>query len=166
MKIDAKYVGYYIEKKRTKMGYSRESREQLAKEAGVKVTSIEKYETGQALPDSRTLPGLCAALKVSAWSLLNGEDQPQNDRLLISLLKITEVIRMLWAAIIGLLVMNFAVWIQPPVEKLMSAAGASEQSFLAGVCDGVFAGVKIVGVVVFAYGIASYIRAKAEREND
>ncbi len=159
--MNTRKIGRYILRKRNEMGYTRE---QLAVKAGVKSSAIEKYEAGEKIPASKDIKGLCAALQVSAWSLLNGEEQPQNDRILIRLLRISEVIRMLWTAIIGLLIMNAAVYIQPVVTRLLSIEKVADDSFLYGFCNGAFTGIKIVGVVVFAYGIASYIRSAAEQK--
>ena len=151
--MNAIQIGNYIKEKRFEQDLSAK---ELAERIGVSREELKRWEAGEKFPASESLPELSAALKVSTWSLLNGEDRPKSDRILIQLMRMTEVLRMLWVAIAGLLIMNAAVYIQPVIVKLLLLGGVSGRSFWMGLCDGTFTGFKMIGVIIFAYGIACY----------
>lgn len=105
------------------------------------------------MPDYSIVQALCQILGITVIELLNGEENNQNDEVVIDLLWLKEKAKKFKWVIAGLLCMNIAELIRNylPADQNLPA-------FFLGLIDGSLAGFMIVGVCLFVYGIASYFR--------
>lgn len=134
------------------------TQDQLAEKLGVTNKAVSKWENGKSMPDLSIIQDLCKILGISVTTLLNGEDN-KDDELVIKLLWIIDRLKQFKYAIIGLLIMNLAY----QIENLKVFDFPEKGTFIKGFCDGSFAGLKLVGVCIFAYGIAAYIKRNNQK---
>ena len=126
-----KKTGAYIAAKRIEQDISEE---ELAKNLNVTVTQVEKWERGDKLPGILQLEPLCSVLGMR-------------------LLRKVEKYKGLFVAIIGLLLTQLPFPVRFVAE---SAAG----QFISGLVTGVSTGCALVGVCVFSYGLALFLKNK------
>ena len=145
-----KKTGAYIAAKRIEQDISEE---ELAKNLNVTVTQVEKWERGDKLPGILQLEPLCSVLGCNVTQLLQGDDAASADVLVMRLLRKVEKYKGLFVAIIGLLLT------QLPFTVLFVAESAAGQ-FISGLVTGVSTGCALVGVCVFSYGLALFLKNK------
>ena len=153
-------VGKLIALKRKEKGLTQE---QLAEKLGVTNKAVSKWENGKSMPDLAIIQELCKILGVSLTTLLNGEEN-REEELILKLLGIVEKSKQLYLVIIGLVICNIphALEAIPFIEEMMHG-----KDFFSGMLNGCFAGVRLVGVIVFAYGLVCYAnRTKQGMENE
>lgn len=142
-------IGLLIATKRKEKGLTQE---QLAEQVGVTNKAVSKWETGKSMPDVSIIQELCKILGITVTTLLNGEESKEED-LIFKLLWMIKKIKQLYYAIGGLVICN----IPSALERIIFIEEAMQEgNFVSGLLNGSFAGIKIIGVCVFAYGIASY----------
>ena len=152
-------VGKLIALKRKEKGFTQE---QLAEQLGVTNKAVSKWETGKSMPDIGIIQGLCNILGISVTTLLNGEENKEEE-IVLKLLWGIEKLKQLYLVIIGLVVCNLPSALEaiPSIKETMSSNG-----FFSGLLNGCFTGVRIVGIMVFACGIACYLnKVKQASEN-
>ena len=128
------------------------TQEELAEKLGITNKAVSKWENGKCMPDLSIIQELCNILGITVSTLLSG-DENKNDELIIKLLWIIEKFKQFKYAIVGLLVMNLAY----QLENLKFVDWLKDGTFIKGFCNGSFAGMKLVGICIFSYGLASYI---------
>lgn len=143
-------VGKMIALKRKEKGLTQE---QLAEKLGVTNKAVSKWETGKSMPDLSIIQELCKILGISLTTLLNGEENKEEE-LALKLLWVIEKLKQLYLVIVGLVICNIPQALEtiPFIEKMMSG-----KDFYSGMLNGCFAGIKIIGVIVFVYGLACYV---------
>lgn len=149
--MNQKKTGTIIAKKRKEKGLTQE---QLADKLGVTNKAVSKWENGRCMPDLAIIQSLCSLLGISVEELLNGEEDCERDDTLIHLLWLVEKLKKFKWVILGLVICNLA----HVIEALPFLQSIEEGSFMNGFMDGAFAATKIIGVIIFAYGLAGYIK--------
>ena len=153
-------VGKLIALKRKEKGLTQE---QLAEKLGVTNKAVSKWENGKSMSDLAIIQELCKILGVSLTTLLNGEEN-REEELVLKLLWVVEKLKQLYLVIIGLVICNIphALETIPFVEEMMRG-----KDFFSGMLNGCFAGIRLVGVIVFAYGLVCYAnKTQQGRENE
>lgn len=112
------------------------------------------------MPDLSIIQELCKILGISLSTLLSGEDN-KTDELVLKLLWVIEKLKQFGWAIVGLLICNLA----EQIENLRFIKNIADETFLRGFCDGSMAGIKLVGVSIFAYGIFSYFNKENQSKS-
>ena len=121
-------VGKLIALKRKEKGLTQE---QLAEKLGITNKAVSKWETGKSMPDLAVIQDLCKILGISLTTLLNGEENKEEE-LVLKLLWVIEKLKQLYVVIVGLLICNIphALETIPLIEKLMS-----EKDFFSGLLN-------------------------------
>lgn len=151
-------VGKLIAQKRKEKGLTQE---QLADMLGVTNKAVSKWENGKSMPDISIIRELCKILGVSVTTLLNGEEDKEEE-LVLKLLLVIDKLKKLYWVIVGLVICNIPPVLEelPFIEDVMNG-----KDFFSGFLNGCFAGVRLVGVMVFAYGLAIYISKEKKETN-
>lgn len=147
-------IGKFISTKRKEKNLTQE---ELAEKLGVTNKAVSKWENGKCMPDLSIIQELCSILGISVTALLNGDEE--TDKLVIKLLWIINKLKQFRYAIVGLLVMNLSY----QIENLKFLSNLESGTFIKGFVNGSLTGMKLIGVVVFAYGLVSYI-TKSEKK--
>lgn len=95
-------AGKLIAAKRKEKGLTQE---QLAEKLGVTNKAVSKWETGKSMPDLSIIQELCQILGVSLTTLLNGEENKEEE-LVLKLLWLIEKLKQLYLVIVGLVICN------------------------------------------------------------
>ncbi len=132
--MDKKKIGQFIARKREEKQLSKS---ELAEKLGVSEKTVEKWESGKAMPSIELAQVLCAVLDVSISSLVAGEEN-KSEELVLHLLKIINKLNELRYAIIGLVICNLPY----PIESLSFISSLPEGTFWRGFADGCFCGCK------------------------
>lgn len=104
------------------------------------------------MPDISIIRELCKILGVSLTTLLNGEEDKEEE-LVLKLLLVIDKLKQLYWVIVGLVICNIPHVLEelPFIQEMMNG-----KDFFGGLLNGCFAGVRLVGVIIFAYGLAFY----------
>lgn len=154
--MEQEKIGKLIASKRKEKGLTQE---QLAEMLGVTNKAVSKWENGRSMPDVAILQELCKILGITVTTLLNGEENKEEE-LVLTLLGIIKRMKQLYLAFLGLAICN----VPQVLEKLYFIQEAmTEGDFVAGLLNGMFAGIKIIGVMLFAYGLAAYAKANQSK---
>ena len=153
--VNQEKTGKLIASKRKEKGLTQE---QLAEKLGVTNKAVSKWETGRGMPDLAIIQKLCEILGITVTTLLNGEEN--EEALILKLLWINEQLKQLYLVIIGL-VICYVPQVLENVTFIKETMNGTD--FLSGMLNGSFAVIKLVGVIVFAYGLACYGNKKNKR---
>lgn len=161
--MDQQKIGTFIATKRKE---KKLTQEQLAEKLGLTNKAVSKWENGKYMPDVSIIQTLCELLGITVNELLNGEENSQSDEPVIHLLWLVKKLEKFRIIIIGLVVCNLpyvleSLWPMTPSESDRS----SVVEFFRGFLGGAYTGVKIIGVCIFIYGIACYIRETMKKKN-
>lgn len=147
--MEQEKIGKLIAAKRKEKGLTQE---QLAEQLGVTNKTVSRWETGKGMPDIEMIQELCSILGITVTTLLNGEESDE-EALVIKLLWMIEQLKQLYLVVLGLVICNVPGVLDDVIliKEVIEGTG-----FWSGVVSGSFAGIRIVGVVVFVYGLARY----------
>lgn len=147
-------IGKFISEKRKE---KKLTQQQLAEKLGVTNKAISKWENGKCMPDISIIKDLCDILGITVTTLLNGEEN-KDDEIVIELLWIIDKFRQLRYALAGLVICCLG----DVIQNMRFAEWLKDETFFKGFYDGLSVGLKLVGVFIFAYGCALYIKKNLE----
>lgn len=155
--MEQEKTGRLIAQKRGEKGLTQE---QLAGKLGVTNKAVSKWETGKSMPDVGIMQELCKILGITVTMLLNGEED-QEEKLVFKLLWAVEKLKQLYTVAVGLILCYVPQWLESLdfISERMKTG-----DFFSGVLKGGFVGMKIVGVVVFAYGLICYAQKEEQQK--
>lgn len=160
--MDQQKIGALIAKKRKE---KKLTQEQLAEKLGITNKAVSKWENGKCMPDVSIIQLLCELLGITVNELLNGEENSQSDEPVVHLLWLVKKLEKIRIIIIGLIICNLpyvleSLWPMTPSVGEKSSVVKFFQGFL----GGVYTGVKVIGVCIFLYGMASYIKENIQKK--
>lgn len=161
--MNKQVIGQYMTQKRQEQNISIQ---QLALLTKITSEKLEYYEAGLGLPSSQEIEAICQQLHISAWLFLNGDDQPKNDKIIIQLFCFIKEIRLLWIVLVGLFIIHGADYFQYLFTEFMNVMDVWHENFFRGLCDGTFMAIKVIGVMVFGYGIVYFIQESSKNINE
>ena len=147
-------IGKFIFEKRREKGLTQQ---QLAEKLGVTNKAISKWENGKCMPDISIIKDLCDILGITITTLLNGEEN-KDDEIVIKLLWIIDKFRQLRYALAGLAI----CYLGDVIQNFRFTEWLKDETFIKGFYDGLSVGLKLVGVFLFAYGFTLYIKKNSK----
>lgn len=159
--MDQKKIGIFISEKRKE---NHLTQEQLAEQLGVTNKAVSKWENGKCMPDISLIQQLCEILHISVNELLNGEEDSESDEMLVHLLWIVNKLKSFKTILLGLIVCNIPMVLEKlwPIQQATRETESAMREFIRGLLNGTFAGVKIIGIAIFAYGIMMYVKENSK----